>query len=313
MNGKKLSIIIPVYNVEKYLPQCLHSVVELPIDSYEVVLVNDGSTDRSGEIVREYAHRYPDLIVATEQPNQGLSAARNTGLDLAQGEYVLFLDSDDYVIAEELDAFWRSAWADGADVAVAQYAKDVEGEIQAHAVSRGKRRLAGRDAVSGTEYMCRAFDPFTDEIDVEVCTQLYRRAFLQEYSVRFCPGLLHEDTLFSFQVYLAAETVRVYPSVFYRYRMRRNSIMHSLDKRHYQSVWTIACRLKEEAPSGLRPVESTIVELAYEAMKTDEVDIDGKAVCALIDDLRYLTLRARIKRMLLLCRTGRRCGQEERL
>ena len=91
----KLSIVIPVYNVEKYLAKCLDSVIYPALDGYEVIVVNDGSTDGSGAIAAEYAAHYPGLLRLIEQENGGLGAARNTGLEAAEGEFVFFLDSDD--------------------------------------------------------------------------------------------------------------------------------------------------------------------------------------------------------------------------
>ena len=93
----KLSIVIPVYNVEKYLAKCLDSVIYPGLEGYEVIAVNDGSTDGSGAIAADYAERYPSLIRLIEQENGGLGAARNTGLEAARGEFVCFLDSDDWL------------------------------------------------------------------------------------------------------------------------------------------------------------------------------------------------------------------------
>lgn len=103
----KLSIVIPVYNVENYLAKCLDSVIYPELDDYEVVIVNDGSTDSSGEICEDYASKYGELIRVVTTPNAGVGSARNTGLELAKGEFILFIDSDDYLsdgaISEMMD------------------------------------------------------------------------------------------------------------------------------------------------------------------------------------------------------------------
>lgn len=93
----KLSIVIPVYNVENYLTKCLDSVIVPGLEGYEIIVVNDGSTDGSGAVAAEYAGHYPELIRLIEQENGGLGAARNTGLEAARGEFVFFLDSDDWL------------------------------------------------------------------------------------------------------------------------------------------------------------------------------------------------------------------------
>ncbi|MGI5977092.1 MAG: glycosyltransferase family 2 protein [Candidatus Limivicinus sp.] len=93
----KLTIMVPVYNVEKYLPKCLNSIIYPELEDYEIVLVNDGSTDSSGEICLDYEKKYPSLIRVITTENGGLGAARNVGIAAARGEYIAFLDSDDYL------------------------------------------------------------------------------------------------------------------------------------------------------------------------------------------------------------------------
>lgn len=93
----KLSVMIPVYNVEAYLRKCLDSVIYPQLSDYEIVLVNDGSTDSSGDICREYASRYPELIRLITTENGGIGKARDVGIDTARGEYIIFVDSDDYL------------------------------------------------------------------------------------------------------------------------------------------------------------------------------------------------------------------------
>ena len=94
----KLSIIIPCYNVENYLGKCVDSVLNNKLkDEFEIILVNDGSTDNTLGVIKSYAKQYPDVIKYIDQKNKGLSGARNSGMDIAKGEYITFLDSDDYV------------------------------------------------------------------------------------------------------------------------------------------------------------------------------------------------------------------------
>ena len=94
---KKVSVIVPVYNVEHYLSKCLDSLVNQTIDDYEIIIVNDGSPDDSQSIIDEYQKKYPDLIKSFIKENGGLSDARNYGMEKANGEYVSFVDSDDYL------------------------------------------------------------------------------------------------------------------------------------------------------------------------------------------------------------------------
>ena len=96
-----LSFIIPIYNVELYLPACLGSVLHLPLTNFEIILIDDGSTDNSGRIADKYAENYSHIHVI-HQTNAGLSATRNRGVELAEGNYIAFLDSDDWLIGDQL-------------------------------------------------------------------------------------------------------------------------------------------------------------------------------------------------------------------
>ncbi|MFU0826465.1 MAG: Glyco-trans-2-like domain-containing protein [Lachnoclostridium sp.] len=105
MNEYKVSIIVPVYNVEKYLRQCMESLVNQTLKEIEIIVVNDGSPDNSIKILEEYEKKYPDMVKVFTTENRGVSHARNYGLDHATGEYIMFVDSDDFVelnMAEKL-------------------------------------------------------------------------------------------------------------------------------------------------------------------------------------------------------------------
>lgn len=116
----KISVIVPVYNVEKYLRRCLDSLVNQTLSDYEVILVNDGSTDSSQEIIDEYVSKYP-IIKAYKKENGGMSSARNMALDYASGEYIAFVDSDDYVEVFFLEKLYEKAKNTESDVVICDY------------------------------------------------------------------------------------------------------------------------------------------------------------------------------------------------
>lgn len=121
---KKVSVIIPVYNVEKYLARCLDSVLTQTHRELEIVCVNDGATDGSAAILKDYAARDSRIVVVTQE-NRGLSGARNTGLDNCNGEWVMFVDSDDWIPADAIEGFLNVAHESGVEVvASARYAED---------------------------------------------------------------------------------------------------------------------------------------------------------------------------------------------
>ena len=106
----KVSIIVPVYNVEKYLPKCLDSLVSQTIDDFEILVVNDGSPDRSQDIIDEYSRRYPEKVVSLVKENGGQGSARNMALEIAKGEYIGFVDSDDWVDVTMYEKMCAICW-----------------------------------------------------------------------------------------------------------------------------------------------------------------------------------------------------------
>ena len=114
----KVSIIVPVYNVESYLEKCLNSLLHQTLNEIEIIAINDGSTDKSLDILMEYSCKYPEKIKVITQENQGLSGARNTGLQLAKGEYIGFVDSDDWVEEEMYEEMYKKAKEEQLDIVV---------------------------------------------------------------------------------------------------------------------------------------------------------------------------------------------------
>ncbi len=207
------SIIIPVYNVEAYLPACLDSVLAQDSASdYEVILVDDGSTDRSGASCDEYAAKHPAFRVI-HKPNGGLSAARNAGLDAAQGGYVLFLDSDD-LWKPELLSTMDTLLTQEPDMAAFGYEKFYpDGTRESFPLYAIGCPLSGGD-------FCRDHDRRKLLPPTSACMFLYRRAFLG--GLRFEEGLTYcEDLSFNFCVFACAERVLQLARPLYLYRGRR--------------------------------------------------------------------------------------------
>lgn len=214
----KFSIIIPVYNVEAYLRDCLDSVLAQTCADWEAVCVNDGSTDRSLTILKEYAARDKRIRIV-DQANGGLSAARNAGIRVAQGEYIFLLDSDDWIVPDALARLNKHI--DGQDLLCFSGQKYFE----ADKIYRDPDKLQPATYSSGMDYynanalLSRDF-PF-------VCTvlRLYRRAYLEENNLRFTEGIYHEDNMFTPFVCYYAQKVSVIPDSLYIYRIRPESIM----------------------------------------------------------------------------------------
>ena len=216
-----ISIIIPIYNVEQYIGQCLESIYFQPMDEnlFEVVAVNDGTPDKSMDVVEKYAETHSNLTVVN-QDNQGLSVARNTGLEHARGEYVWFVDSDDWLTADSLATVLN---------AVRTYPNvEVFATILWMCYERtGKRTVEytpNPNVKSGKDYMFR-----NNNANRGACQRyIFKKTFLQRHHLKFMPGVYHEDGEFSNRMLYLADSLMILPTPIYNYRIRTSgSIMSS--------------------------------------------------------------------------------------
>ncbi len=213
----KFSIIIPVYNVESYLRECLDSVVAQTYPGWEAICVNDGSTDGSALILNEYAARDNRLKVIT-QPNGGLSAARNAGVDAAKGEYVLFLDSDDWLEENALEVLSNNM--ENEDMVCFSGRRYFESDMAFHDADQLKPQsyASGMDYYNDNALLPRDF------AFVCVVLRIYKRDYLSRHNLRFKEGIFHEDNLFTPLACFYAERVKAVNECLYDYRVRSNSI-----------------------------------------------------------------------------------------
>ncbi|MEG0087047.1 MAG: glycosyltransferase, partial [Niameybacter sp.] len=130
-----LSIIVPVYNVEKYLPKCIESILAQSFTDFEVILIDDGATDKSGEICEEYANKDTRIKIIHKE-NGGLSSARNAGIELSNGNYIGFVDSDDFIHPQMYEILLREARSSNSDVVICRYKCWNEGEEQGQIIQQ---------------------------------------------------------------------------------------------------------------------------------------------------------------------------------
>lgn len=232
----KFSIIIPVYNVEAYLHQCLDSVLCQDFSDWEAVCVNDGSTDGSAAILEDYVAKDARFRLVT-QPNGGLSAARNAGLDAAQGEYILFLDSDDWLVENAFKVL--STNLSGEDMLCFSGRRFFE---KTHGFNPSDL-LKNGDYQSGMDYYNENALLPRDFAFVCVVLRAYRRTFLMDNGLRFKEGILHEDNLFTPLACYYAHEVRVVNACLYNYRVRVNSITNTVDMKRLTDLMETANEL----------------------------------------------------------------------
>ncbi len=214
-----ISIIIPVYNVEQYLEQCLDSILSQDYLSYEIICINDGSTDKSLEILLKYSSKYSKIKVKSIQ-NSGTAVARNEGINIASGQYILFIDSDDWIEKNALECICNYLSNDPVDILSFNGSLYYE---NTHTIEADKGEKVSD--LSGWEYYNKTVLKAKKVHFVCVVTKAYKRSFLTNNHLYFHPGLLHEDNLFTPLVFYHAKTIAEIPDRLYYYRIREGSKM----------------------------------------------------------------------------------------
>lgn len=217
-----LSVVIPVYNVEAYIGMCLDSIIRIvEYDSEcEIIIVNDGTLDHSMDVVKAHTAHYP-RIKLINQENQGLGAARNRGLQEAKGEYVYFLDSDDYVDLAAFYSLFDKGRKIGADVIVGNLWQIIDGvkkEVSYKIKTEEDLLMNGSDFFSAYYRNC---------INTVVVRSIYKRDFLVRNSLFFSEHIFFEDTNWTPKVLLAANLILYSPIAFYFYVIRDGSIIQT--------------------------------------------------------------------------------------
>lgn len=236
MVNAKISVIIPVYNVSEYLPTCLDSVINQTYKNLEIICVNDGSPDNSAEILFEYAKKDSRIKIITQE-NQGLSGARNTGLEQISGDYIYFLDSDDYIHPQMLERLYIAAEKENADFACCKYKKVWKKEEP--------KKLQGRKEIV-IENPEAEFFSSQGQISVNVWSKLYRRETVG--NMRFIKGLIYEDLPFNGVFMQKAKRGVFVPEEMYYYLQRENTLSQGqyLRKKNAESYIYILRFLHEQ-------------------------------------------------------------------
>ena len=209
-----LSLVMSVYNVAPFLERCLESLTAQNLSGMEIVIVDDGSTDECPAILARYASEHPEMRVICQE-NGGLSAARNTGLDHISGEYVAFVDSDDWIDPGFYRRLLDLARANDLDIAHGNAMYHFEGRREDHPIYRDD--LSG-EVMPGREVLRHRLGNKT--FLHMVWMHLYRRDFIERLGMRFVPRLIHEDVLWTTRAFLEAKRVAYDPTPGYFYRQR---------------------------------------------------------------------------------------------
>lgn len=240
IQSNKVSIIIPAYNVEKYLAECLDSAIGQSHQDKEIIIINDGSTDSTAEIISNYQKKHREIIAITTE-NRGQSSARNTGIEKATGEYIIFLDSDDWLEKETIESCLSALKAHSADIVMfnahAFADKLPDFELRKFDYTRPQH-------LTNKKLLCRDF--FSEFIKnknylVSPCLYMYRASTFD--SIRFLPNIIHEDNLFTTQLLInnATATGVCLPCRFFHRRVRPESIMtQKKSMKHVEGYFVVA-------------------------------------------------------------------------
>ncbi|MCP3029190.1 glycosyltransferase [Halobacillus sp. A5] len=248
-----ISIIVPVYNVEPYLRRCLDSILAQTFTDIEVIVVNDGSTDRSGEICDEFAEKDKRIRVIHKK-NGGLSSARNAGLDIVKGEYIGFVDSDDYIDINMYKKLYELCIYTRSDISICTF-----GEVNEKNVSVPKKE---KDLILEMDNNEGLRQLFKGEIyRFSVCNKLFNRKCIS--NIKFPVGFLHEDLATSYQMFAKANKVVFTNFTGYMYFKRENSILttnYKADRLISFSIWDkIISFMRKEYPELSKEYFSSFV------------------------------------------------------
>ena len=260
-----ISIVIPVYKVDQYLEQCILSVLNQTYKNLEILLIDDGSPDQSGTICDEWAKK-DSRIKVIHKENGGLSDARNTGLNICNGEFIAFVDSDDFIAPTMMEELIAVLKKEGADIAECNYLCFSDRQELFKKKAKSIRKVTGYSAEE-------ALDLLLDETEFKyvVWNKLYRKNILD--SLRFEVGKLHEDVFFTYQVFGICKKIIKYEVPLYYYRQRNESIMGNMFSIH--NLDTLDAR-KEQ----------------YLYMKEKFPQLSGKAQSQLLENCLYLGQKA---------------------
>jgi glycosyltransferase involved in cell wall biosynthesis len=297
MNNIKLSIIIPFYNVEKYIAQCLGSVYnqDIPETDYEVICVNDCSPDNSREIVLDFQRTHKNLKIIEHEKNKMIGGARNTGVLAASGKYLWFVDSDDQIAENCLEKLVKTAEENSLEVLAFNTI-----------VISGKSKFTHwwyfpveTNVITGAEYINNKNAPL-NKINVNVWSKIYKRLFLLENKLFFDEGRYYEDHNFFWRCILCCEKFKYLPDCFYYYTVRPDSIMTSSRNRGvkfaHSMFSSLAClEIFDKNSEKLGEISSAIKDFYVETHVIQTIRqvvlLPLKDVCVFVSTLREIDTR----------------------
>ncbi|WP_458454913.1 glycosyltransferase family 2 protein [Methanobrevibacter sp.] len=226
----RISVILPVFNAERYIGKAVQSVLDQTFEDFELIIVNDGSTDSTSDVLNDFSD---SRIIVINQSNQGPGASRNRALSIVRGDYVMFLDSDDWYCEDALETAFEGITKYDADLTFFKMINYNEGRVY----ENDWFNLSQFDE----SFDNRAFHPSETpgsifDLSVGVCQKIYRTSFLRSVDAHFPEGIFFEDMPFFYYVYLKSERISIIRKVLYFRRKHDGSITHVVDEKFFDTV-----------------------------------------------------------------------------
>lgn len=225
----KLSIIIPVYNVELYLDKCIESIRNQTLREIEIILVNDGSTDSSGYICKKYAELDSRIKIITK-PNGGLSSARNAGIKASKAEYIGFVDGDDYIASDMYKVMYEKAIENNCDIVISQLKQDISNRNYNYMYPEYKKL--------DREFIIDTLIPniLSGKNEMFVTNKIYRKSIITKNNLEFKKTTIWEDKIFNLELYPYINSMYYIPKQFYTYRVVWGSMVRKYHKDKFDVV-----------------------------------------------------------------------------
>lgn len=257
MNTPKISVIIPVYNTQDYVKQAIESITKQTLSNIEIIIINDGSTDNSLEIIESIAAN-DNRIIVIDQENKGQSISRNVGIDKSTGDFIYFMDSDDLLELNALELCYNKALDEKLDFLFfnAEIFYDGDNDKKDWFDYNQTKGIANK-VYSGVDIFNLKMDGHS--FRTSVCLNLINNSFLKENKIYFYPNIIHEDELFTAHLYLHATRVAFIDRSFFKRRVRNNSTMtKKFSWKNIDGYFTVAQELKSYSVNKPQAIKSTI-------------------------------------------------------
>lgn len=272
---EKISVIVPVYNVERYLERCINSLLNQTYSNLEIILIDDGSTDRSGQICDQYENR--DEFVIIHKKNAGLGMARNTGLDAATGKYVTFVDGDDYIGLTHIEKMYALIIETNSDTCMAGHTKVYSNREESHLNVCSGKVYKGNVKEQILPRMCGANIYGKDYIEMSVCMVLLSNDIIKQNHLRFVSEreYVSEDLVFDFEYYPLSKSVCISDDVDYYYCDNEGSLTTKYRNDRFESQIKLYNLLSEKAQKigiwneSKERLQNTVLAIARYSVKLE--------------------------------------------